>query len=262
MKEVQPIILGDPAKLEEQVARMKKRRESASVPSVPSVPEAIPQVALRDRLEQLLKRVTVERSEKEIAAWQWKHEVVPHLLSSQLPPRFWFAAKKWKKAQKIAFDATKSLLKKNGAIIALVGPRGMGKTTITAQLILERAMDETLLPWHRRPPYRKLSKLIAIFKPIFSDFGSKDSEALIRRHDSLCKDHPLVVIDELHDCDDQKVKSRLLTDTLDKRYANLVDTVVISNQTPEEFIDTTSDSIISRIKEHGRIIYCNWESWR
>lgn len=220
-----------------------------------------PLIELPARIEEL-KNKQPERTQKELEAWHWRHEIVPHLAASGLPQRFWFKTKKWKRDQRVAYEETKSLLKTNGAIVALIGERGLGKTTIAAQLILERALNEDLLPWHRRPPYRKLSKLIALFKPIFSDFGSKDAEGLIRRHDSLCKDHPLMVIDELHDCDDQKVKNRLLTDTLDKRYANLVDTVVICNQTPQEFIATTSDSIISRIKEHGGIIHCTWESWR
>lgn len=209
-----------------------------------------------------IQRNFVPKTDAEVQEWVWQNEIVPHLEASQLPERFWFLATEWKDAQKATFDETRELLTGKGAIVALVGDRGMGKTTIAAQLIIERALNESLLPWHRRPPYRKLTKLIAFFKPIFSDFGSRDGEALIRRHESLCKDHPLLVIDELHDCEEQKVKNRFLTDTLDKRYANLVDTIVISNQTPEEFIETTSDSVISRIKEHGRIIHCTWESWR
>lgn len=216
---------------------------------------------LAEQIEEL-QRNFVPKTDEEVERWTWENEIIPHLRASQLPERFWFRAKEWKTDQKATYNDAKALLTGVGAIVALVGDRGMGKTTIAAQLIIDRALNESLLPWHRRPPYRKLSKLIAYFKPIFSDFGSRDADTLIKRHESLCKDHPLLVIDELHDCDDQRVKGRLLTDTLDKRYANLVDTIVISNQTPEEFIETTSDSVISRIKEHGSIIHCTWESWR
>jgi DNA replication protein DnaC len=221
----------------------------------------MPLAGLPELIERLRQTQPV-RTEQELTNWHWRHEVLPHLRASQLPPRFWFIATKWKREQKKAFDATRALLLKKGATIALVGERGMGKTTIAAQLIIERAMTEVMLPWHRRPPYRKLSKLIALFKSIYADFGSIETESLLGRHDSLCKDHPLLVIDELHDCEDQRIKNRLLTDTIDKRYANLVDTILISNQTPEQFMETTSDSVLSRIKEHGRIIHCTWESWR
>lgn len=203
------------------------------------------------------------RTEQECREWSWKYEIKPRLKRTGLPPRFWFMADKWKPAQEETYREVQGLLKGCGAIIALVGQRGVGKTTIAGQLIMERVIDETRLPQHRISPYRKLSELIATFKPIYADFGTRDMESLQARHSRLCgPDNPLLVIDELHDCEDQRIKSRLLTDTLDQRYANLVDTIVISNQTPEEFIETSGDSVISRIKEHGAILQCTWESWR
>jgi len=216
---------------------------------------------LPKRIRELRKKFKPVTAEQ-LAKWRWKNEIVPHLKASQLPERFWFEATKWKKPQRKVFEDTRAMLTGVGAIVVLVGERGLGKTTIAAQLIIERALDDGLLPWHRRPPYRKLVKLIARFKALYADFGSIDVEYLLARHDSFCRDHPLVIVDELHDCDDQRMKNRVLTDTVDKRYSNLVDTVLISNQTPEDFIKTTSDSVLSRLKEHGRIIRCEWESWR
>jgi DNA replication protein DnaC len=216
---------------------------------------------LPKRIRELRRKyppVTPARLEE----WRWQNEILPHLKASQLPPRFWYKAVRWKKEQRTTFNQVREMLTCKGVIVALIGPRGVGKTTIAAQLIIDRAMNDGLLPWHRRPPYRKLSALIARFKAIYADFGSIDSERLLERHNSLCRDHPLVVIDELHDCDDQRIKNRLLTDTIDKRYGNLVDTVLISNQSPAEFAETTSDSVLSRLKEHGRIVHCTWESWR
>lgn len=217
--------------------------------------------ALSTEVEKLLAGMTV-KTDQEIREYEWKHIVRPRLRGTQLPERFWFMAETWKPAQRETFEEVKSLLKKNGAIVAMIGKRGLGKTTIAGQLILERVMDESLLPWHRVPPYRKLSDLLATFKALYADFGSRDMDALLKRHDRLCKDHPFLVIDEIHVCEEQRIRNRFLIDTLDKRYANLVDTIIISNETPEEFQQSTDDSILSRIKEHGRIIHCTWESWR
>lgn len=72
----------------------------------------------------------------------------------------------------------------------------------------------------------------------------------------------LAVIDELHECDDQKMKDRVLTDILDRRYSANTDTVLISNQTAEDFQATTSDSVLSRLAQHGAIVPCEWESFR
>lgn len=225
-------------------------------------PESSPLATLPALIENLRLKHPV-RTEDEQRQWKWENEIVPHLRASQLPERFWFQPKEWKQKQREVFDQVRWLLKGKGAIVALVGPRGLGKTTIAAQIILDRAFNEGLhCPWHRRPPYRKLMKLIAQFKPIFSDFGSIETADLLARHDIFCSDHPLVVIDEVHDCDDLKIKNRVLTDTLDKRYSHKCDSILIANQTPEEFVETTSDSVLSRLKEHGRIIHCTWESWR
>lgn len=217
---------------------------------------------LAEQLERMLAALPL-RTDREVREYEWKHLIRPRLRATRLPERFWFIAEKWKDEQRETYEEVKSLLKRCGAIIALVGQRGVGKTTIAGQLIIKRVMNESLLPWERVPPYRKMSDLLATFKALYADFGARDMDELLARHNRLCSsDNPFLVIDELHDCEDQKIKNRFLTDTLDKRYANLVDTIVISNQTPEEFVATTSDSVLSRIKEHGRVIHCTWESWR
>lgn len=224
--------------------------------------EAKPLADLPQRIEELRQR-THKRTPEEIASYNWKNFTVPNLEAAQLPTRFWFHAKEWKPKQRQVFEQVKALLTGKGAIIALVGPRGLGKTTIAGQLILEKAEDESLpCPWHRRPPYRKLAALIATFKSLYADYGNVDTEQLLERLDSFCKDHPFVTIDELHDCEDLRIKNRLLTDVLDRRYSNRLDSLLIANQTPAEFQETTSDSVLSRMKEHGAIIHCTWESWR
>lgn len=213
---------------------------------------------LIDKMIASLPRV----SEADARKWQWKYEVLPRLRQSRLPERFWFIADKWKAEQKATLDEIRPMLTGRGAIIALVGKRGVGKTTICGQLIIERALNEALYPWDRISPYWKLSELLATFKALYANFGSKDMDALLHRHTRLCHRNGLLVIDELHDCEDAQIKNRFLTDTLDKRYANLVDTIIISNQTPEQFAETTDDSVRSRMREHGCIIDCTWESWR
>lgn len=215
---------------------------------------------LSEVLVRLRERQTV--TEEEIRKWEWENEIRPRLETTRLPNRFWPRVKTWNPKQKEQFDRCQSMCVGRGAIIALLGLRGVGKTTIAAEIIHERVLNEDILPWHRLPPYRKMSDLISFFKPLYADFGSIDLERLTNRRNDFCRWHPLVVIDELHDCEDQKMKNRILTDILDRRYAFQVDTIVISNQTPAEFQDTTSDSVLSRLCEHGQIIHCKWKSFR
>lgn len=157
-----------------------------------------------------------------------------------------------------------------GAIVALVGIRGTGKTTIAAQFAYEKAWKNSQEA--RRTDsgpreivtvsYRKATGILSRFKPLYSDFGSLDTETLTDARNYYCRVTEFAVIDELHECEEQKLRNRILSDVLDRRYAAKRDTLIISNQTPEDFEATMSDSIISRLSEHGQIIPCMWESFR
>lgn len=203
------------------------------------------------------------RSSAEMNEWSWRNEIVPRLNDSGLPPRFQRDIVDWPQpGQKKVYELARKALVRIGSIVVLVGPRGVGKTSIAAQLIVDRARNEKLPPWERVPPYRKMADVVARYKPLYADFGSVETQALMDARDTSCRDQPLLVIDELHECDDQKMKSRVLTDIIDRRYAARNDTVLISNQTPQDFQKNTNDSILSRLSEHGMIIPCNWTSFR
>lgn len=171
--------------------------------------------------------------------------------------------------QRDVYLGTKQLLRNKGAIVALVGPRGLGKTTVAAQIAIDQAwknyessIRETGPRSYAHVVYRKTAKLVGRYKSLFADYGSVDTDSLMESLDYFCREHELVVIDELHDCDDQKMKLRVLTDVVDRRYSMCRDTILISNQTAEDFSATVGDSIFSRLNQFGAIIECKWESFR
>ena len=201
-------------------------------------------------------------TDAQVAEWEWKNDIRPRLITSSLDPRFWRDIQDWGcKRQEDAYRQATGLCRGTGAIVALVGKRGAGKTTIAAQMIIDRVKRWAEPPHDPPSPYRKLSELIARFKSLYADFGSVETDQLLSALKAICS-HRFLVIDEIHECDDQKMKTRVLTDLLDRRYARLKDTLIVSNQTPQEFQASTSDSILSRLGEHGAIIPCNWQSWR
>jgi DNA replication protein DnaC len=175
--------------------------------------------------------------------------------------------------QEKVFQFMTETLKGNGSIIALVGERGVGKTTLAAEhsrLRLEAqksffSVDEKERPSPHAPPspgrYEKLGRLSNVFKPLYADFGSINGDQLAAMLETWCE-RQLVVIDELHETEDLKTNMRFLADFVDRRYANHKDTILISNHSPEEFKEHMNTSIVSRINHHGAIIRCNWQSHR
>jgi DNA replication protein DnaC len=106
-----------------------------------------------------------------------------------------------------------------------------------------------------------MSDLVSRLKSLYADFGSIDAERQSNFSERLC-DESLLVIDEIHECDEMRVKDRVLTDIVDKRYARRRDTILISNQTVDDFRHTANDSVLSRLTEHGGIFLCDWRSFR
>lgn len=150
-----------------------------------------------------------------------------------------------------------------GAIVALVGPRGTGKTYIASQFVIDLLWAElhtSKCSWIR---YEKLTTIVGRLKAFYGDMGTISMEKLEAYRAFLTKALDLLIIDEIHEvAEDSKHKDRILTDLLDTRYAAKKDTILISNQSAEEFERTTNPSIIDRLNEHGGIISCAWQSFR
>lgn len=213
-----------------------------------------------------------DATDAEIDAYFFKNDVVPKLRAGGLDARFCHEITEWKcPQQERVFNLCQEKLINNGAIIALVGPRGTGKTTIAAQIMIRRIRAfyayYGVAPEHRKEVprgngrYFKLADLIRDLKPLYADFGSINTDELVRRQDIICKT-ALVMIDEVHECGDRAMGDRVSTDLIDRRYSALTDTIIISNQSTDEFKKTTNDSILSRLSEHGAIIKCEWDSHR
>lgn len=220
---------------------------------------------MKTQLDTMLDRFAKMKrvSEQDAADYDWRNSIVPRLRAVGLPDRFHQRTKDWgRPQQERAYNAVCEKCPGNrGAIVALIGIRGAGKTFIAAQMIVNAAVKWYYTGKGFIPRYRKLTDIIATLKPIYSDFGARDPDRLQAERDQLCA-YEVLIIDEIHDCEEQKVKDRILTDILDRRYANRVDSVLISNQTKEDFMAHTNPSILSRINDGGQIILCQWQPWR
>ena len=199
------------------------------------------------------------RTEAEVRAWDWRNRVLPLVESSTIEERYRveILPDAWDcEPQKQVYGLCRRAFRGVGAIVALIGERGVGKTMVGGQLIVAEA-------WQGRiAPYRKLAQIVSRYKPLYGDFGTIEETKLSGMRDTLCH-RRLLVIDEIHEpLEQNRLALPILTDILDRRYSAKVDTLLISNQKMQEFKASVNDSILSRITEHGVIKPCEWQSWR
>lgn len=208
-------------------------------------------------------------SADEIRAHTLKTDILPTVERWGFDRRFLHEETNMHPRQRLTFDLMRQHMTGRGAIVALVGERGLGKTTICAQFAIETAWrnhEEARkafgAPLIQSVIYRKAAKIIGRYKPLYADFGSIETAALFDSLDYLCRQQEFLVIDEVHDCEDMKFKHKILTDLIDRRYSTCRDTILIANQTGADFAASIGDSILSRLNEHGCILACSWPSYR
>jgi DNA replication protein DnaC len=207
-------------------------------------------------------------SESEYRAYVLKSEILPMIGNWGFEVEFQHELAKLNPEQQAVLEKLeRRMFSGNGAIVALVGERGLGKTSITAQFALKIAWKNYEAsrdgkPYRKHVIYRKCARVVDRYKPLFADFGCIDPESLRQSMDMFCHQQEFVVIDEVHECDDMKYKRAVLTDVVDRRYAAKLPTVLIANQTPQDFAASIGDSILSRLNQYGAILPCKWPSYR
>ena len=137
-----------------------------------------------------------------------------------------------------------------GALVALVGARGTGKSQLAVELIRASCSVE------KRAVY---TTAMDIFIDLRDAYKLQESErAVLLRFQSP----PLLVIDEAQERGETPWEDRMLTALIDYRYSQKRDTILISNLKRAEFEASMGASVISRMVEVGGVIECNWPSFR
>ena len=139
-----------------------------------------------------------------------------------------------------------------GFIIALCGQRGTGKTQLAASLAKECAIQ------NRSSKYITAMEFFLDIKESFRPDSQSNEKEVIANFARP----KLLIIDETQERGETKWEDGLLTHLVDRRYRDEKDTLLISNQNKESFVESIGPSIASRIIETGGIILCNWPSFR
>ena len=148
-------------------------------------------------------------------------------------------------ARKIAFRLG------TGQTVALLGPRGPGKTQMGVAII------RTACARGMGARYARAMDVFMAVRATYSHPEKTEREVV----DYFCEPR-LLVIDEMHERGNTAWERQMLTHIVDKRHADLLDTVLVGNQREDGFIEAVGSSVAERIRERGGIIDCDWGSFR
>lgn len=145
----------------------------------------------------------------------------------------------------------------NNGVVALLGPRGTGKTQLAVEIIRRFCANSM--------PDKPMSCVYTVADELFPHIRSSyDSAGKLTEHAAVAKYFrpKLLVIDELQEIKGSGFELQKLTLIVDKRYGALKPTILIANLEPKEFYDRVGSSIQSRMDEGGGHLEFLWPSFR
>jgi DNA replication protein DnaC len=138
-----------------------------------------------------------------------------------------------------------------GSVVLIHGPRGKGKT----QLVCDVAHSVR----NRLRMMARYTTAADLFRSIRDSFGGEGKErALIEQMTAPL----LLVIDEAHERGGTEFENRVLTEIVDKRYAAMRETFLVTNETVAQAEKSLGPSIWSRMIETGGLVEVNGRNYR
>jgi DNA replication protein DnaC len=209
---------------------------------------------LREAISHPVEEIPVEKDWREVAAEQARANSISYIKSK------WNAPRRQVEARNIERDGHWGALEASlrgklgsGFLIGLIGQRGHGKTQLGVELM--RYMAETQVTPSR---YVSATELFMAFRATFHKESKKTEQAVLAEFRSP----QLLVIDEAGKRGETDWEDRQLFELIDKRYGDMTDTLLLSNQSREEFTRAIGPSLASRMIEIGGLIETGWASFR
>jgi len=202
-----------------------------------------------------------ERYEAEQAASRLQQQVEACLARCKLPPRW--ANAEFRPSPDCLTEAercryTKACLDMWGLLgeggcwmVALVGPRGDGKSEMAAALVRAFCL---------RGRWAVFSEAGDYFLELDHAREMESRSALLVEADYLKPD--VLVLDAMEERATTEAKDRMLTRLIRKRHDALKRTLMVSNETPDQFKARVGETIADRIHDGGGVIECDWPSLR
>ncbi len=155
----------------------------------------------------------------------------------------------------------------SGFIYTLTGGRGVGKTQL-ATAVLCNVARELMREDSERSIQPRYAKAAEMFRAVQGGFALRVNRRGAPARKSAAEvitnfiTPKLLVIDELQEAKGSDFEDRTLTAIIDGRYDRAVDTIIITNLTTNAMGEALGPSIVSRMRECGGAIECDWPSFR
>lgn len=138
-----------------------------------------------------------------------------------------------------------------GFLMALTGIRGNGKTQLAVELIRHNAGQG------RRARFCSAMEFFMEIKAGYRNESKAEKDII----GDFCRPS-LLVVDEIGQRSDSEWENRLLYEMVNRRYNDMKDTLLISNQEEAQLKAALGPSIVSRMNETGGLMPCDWPSFR
>lgn len=255
-------LIGEQAELLAAEERRKQKAAATNERPVPKLSEILSPIDYAQRLEKLKpiaaeNQKAAEQRRREIEQAQRQDRIDTLKLRWDAPLRqVEQLGKAYNEDPKFRqWYVTRSGLTKRlqtGFLLAMIGTRGSGKTQLAVELMNFSVERERSALYTRAMDF-----FMAIKRSYKKD--SKETE------ESVCEHYfrpEFLVIDETHERAQSAWEDQLLTNLIDKRYAAMKDTLMIANQTKQEFESAMGKSVVARLNETGGFVKCDWPSFR
>lgn len=140
---------------------------------------------------------------------------------------------------------------KAGNSLLLLGKPGTGKTHLAAAIAIK------VMEGRHTALYRTVSGILQLVKGSYGDSDYSESEAFA----SLVKPS-LLIIDEVGATKPTEFEKAVLFEVINRRYEEMLPTIVISNLMPKELSDAMGERCIDRLREGGTAAVFDWPSMR